>query len=138
MPLGFSIAPAGDVPIYRQITRQVRAAVAQGRLVPGEQLPAIRALAEELVVNPNTVARAYQDLVREGLAEARAGVGLFVVARPRGLSREERARRLGEAVETFFHEAAALDCAFEEARMLLERKWREAPAVKTSPERIRP
>ena len=46
---------------------------------PGDQLPAIRVLAEELVINPNTVARAYQDLVREGIAETRAGVGLFIL-----------------------------------------------------------
>jgi GntR family transcriptional regulator len=58
--LAFSIAPASDVPIFRQILQQVHHAVAVGRLQVGEQLPAVRVLAEELVINPNTVARAYQ------------------------------------------------------------------------------
>jgi DNA-binding transcriptional regulator YhcF (GntR family) len=137
MALGFSISPASDVPIYRQITRQVRAAIAQGRLRLGEQLPAIRTLAEELVINPNTVARAYQDLVREGFAETRAGIGLFVCERQPALTREERTRRLGQAVEDLFHDALALDCSLAEVQALLEKKWRELPARPDDPERKR-
>ncbi|MEZ0256970.1 MAG: GntR family transcriptional regulator, partial [Chthoniobacter sp.] len=78
MSLGISIAPASDTPIFRQIIHQVQQAVALGRLQVGEQLPAIRVLAEFLVINPNTVARAYQDLIRDGILESRSGRGVFV------------------------------------------------------------
>ncbi len=139
MALGFLISAASDVPIYRQITRQVRAAVTQGRLKAGDQLPAIRTLAEELVVNPNTVARAYQDLVRDGIAETRAGIGLFVLERQPGFSREERTRRLGLAVDDLFHAAQALDCSLDEVLTLLEEKWRgPAGGGGPGPERKRP
>ena len=130
MPLGFSIAPASDVPIYRQIIRQIRTAVVQGRLQPGDQLPAIRTLAEELVVNPNTVARAYQDLVRDGIAETRAGVGLFVLKRQPVVSAAERSRRLGEIVDELHHEALALDFDLPEVVKALEKRWEANPERK--------
>ena len=81
MSLAFSISPASDVPIFRQILQQMHQAVAVGRLQVGEQLPAVRVLAEELVINPNTVARAYQELIREGSLESRSGRGVFVAER---------------------------------------------------------
>ena len=67
MPLDISITTGSTVPIYRQIVDQIGRAVATGRLVAGEQVPSVRALAEELVLNPNTVARSYGDLVRDGV-----------------------------------------------------------------------
>ncbi len=67
MPLAISLSPASDVPVYRQIATQIAQAAVQGRVALGEQLPAVRVLAEKLVVNPNTVARAYQELIRDGL-----------------------------------------------------------------------
>src|SRR4051812_46973364 len=70
--------PSDGVPIYLQIVQQVRYLVASGRLSPGEELPPIRALAERLVVNPNTVARAYRELEREGLLHKRSTTGTFV------------------------------------------------------------
>ena len=130
MPLGFAISPASDVPIYRQITRQVRAAITQGRLLPGEQLPAIRTLAEELVVNPNTVARAYQDLVRDGVAETRSGVGLFVLERQPVVSAAERTRLLNEAIDELKHEGLALDCDLPEVVKALEKRWEINPERK--------
>ena len=66
MNLNIAINTGSATPIYKQITDQVRLAVATGRLAVGDQLPSVRAMAEELVVNPNTVARAYTDLAREG------------------------------------------------------------------------
>jgi GntR family transcriptional regulator len=133
-----AISPGSDVPIYRQIAQQIRAAIARRQLRTGEQLPAMRPLAEELVVNPNTVARAYQELVRDGLVESRSGVGLFVLERRQIFSAEERARRLGEAVEQLFHEALILDFPLAEVQALLEKKWHDFPSPsrsETDPER---
>ena len=70
--------PASGVPIYLQLMEQVRHAIETGALRPGEQLPSIRPLAEELVVNPNTVAKAYRELEHEGVIELRQGAGAFV------------------------------------------------------------
>jgi GntR family transcriptional regulator len=70
--------PASGVPIYLQLMEQVKHAVETGALRPGEQLPGIRPLAEELVINPNTVAKAYRELEHEGVIELRHGAGAFV------------------------------------------------------------
>jgi GntR family transcriptional regulator len=72
------IDPRSHVPIYRQIAEAVRAAVAAGVYRPGEALPSLRAMAVEIQFNPNTVQRAYDELQREGLIDARRGKGLFV------------------------------------------------------------
>ena len=76
----FRTNPASGVPIYLQLMEQVKHAVETGALRPGEQLPGIRPLAEELVINPNTVAKAYRELEHEGVIELRHGAGAFVAA----------------------------------------------------------
>jgi GntR family transcriptional regulator len=83
--LNIVINTGSATPIYKQITDQVRLAVATGKLAIGDQLPSVRALAEELVINPNTVARAYTDLAREGMIESRPGRGVFVTPLMEGL-----------------------------------------------------
>jgi GntR family transcriptional regulator len=75
--------PALGVPIYLQLMEQVKHAVETGALRPGEQLPGIRPLAEELVIKPNTVAKAYRELEHEGVIELRHGAGAFVSAKAR-------------------------------------------------------
>jgi GntR family transcriptional regulator len=75
--------PALGVPIYLQLMEQVKHAIETGALRPGEQLPGIRPLAEELVINPNTVAKAYRELEHEGVIELRHGAGAFVSGQPR-------------------------------------------------------
>jgi GntR family transcriptional regulator len=72
--------PSSGVPIYLQLMEQVKHGIETGALRPGEQLPGIRPLAEELVINPNTVAKAYRDLEREGLVVARQGRGTFIAS----------------------------------------------------------
>ena len=74
----FRTNPALGVPIYLQLMEQVKHAVETGALRPGDQLPGIRPLAEELVMNPNTVAKAYRELEHEGVIELRHGAGAFV------------------------------------------------------------
>jgi GntR family transcriptional regulator len=78
----FSIDPRDKTPIYAQLERGLRAAMATSRLRPGDQLPTVRQLAVELSINANTVARVYADLERTGAIENRRGVGSFVSASP--------------------------------------------------------
>ena len=89
--------PASGVPIYLQLMEQVKHAIETGALRPGEQLPGIRPLAEELVVNPNTVAKAYRELEHEGVVELRQGAGAFVSEKVRPKEAAD-ALRAGQAV----------------------------------------
>jgi len=84
MGMIFRTNPSLGVPIYLQLMEQVKHAIETGALRPGEQLPGIRPLAEELVMNPNTVAKAYRELEHEGVIELRHGAGAFVSAQARG------------------------------------------------------
>ncbi len=122
MNLNLSIHTGSSTPIYKQITDQVRLAVATGRLTVADQLPSVRALAEELVLNPNTVARAYADLAREGLIEARAGRGVFVIQKRKVFSRVEGRRRLEPLIDTLIGEALAMDFTPEELQAAFENK----------------
>jgi len=77
-----SIDPRDRTPIYAQLERGLRAAIATRRLGPGDQLPTVRQLAVELQVNANTVARVYSELERAGVIETRRGIGSFITATP--------------------------------------------------------
>ena len=74
----FRSNPSSGVPVYLQLIEQVKHAIDVGALSPGDQLPAIRRVAEDLVINPNTVAKAYRDLEHDGVIELRQGSGAFV------------------------------------------------------------
>ena len=93
------------VPIYLKIVNQVKYLAAAGRLAPGDDLPAIRTLAEQLLVNPNTVARAYRELEIAGLVEKRRTAGTFVSESGSPLARRERIKILTERVHDFVLEA---------------------------------
>jgi GntR family transcriptional regulator len=108
MPLTISIQTSSNLPIYRQIVEQVCAAVQAGRIRDDEPLPGVRALAEQLLVNPNTVSRAWSELVREGVLESRPGRGMFVSQRRQIYSGAERARRMEQAVTSLVSEAFML------------------------------
>jgi GntR family transcriptional regulator len=99
------ISSSDGVPIYLQIVNQVKYLVASGRLAPGEELPPIRVLAEKLVVNPNTVARAYRELEAAGVVEKRRTAGTFVSEAGSPLARRERLRILSERVDALLAEA---------------------------------
>jgi GntR family transcriptional regulator len=109
-------------PIYRQIVDQVRLAAATGVLPPGEAVPSVRSLAERLLVNANTVVKAYGELVRDGVLESHHGLGYFVAEKRQVFSRAERQRRLQQAVETFVHEAVFLSFSPEEIRKAVDEK----------------
>src|SRR5262249_51329764 len=89
--------PSSGVPIYLQLMEQVKHGIETGALRPGEQLPGIRPLAEELVINPNTVAKAYRELEHEGVIELRQGAGAFVAGKAGGKKFTD-AIRAGQAV----------------------------------------
>jgi GntR family transcriptional regulator len=96
-------------PIIRQITDGVKRLVAGGELQAGDALPSVRGLAQQLSINPNTVAKAYAELTAEGWLLSRAGLGLFVAEQRQRLSDAERARRLDEAVDRFVGDVIGLD-----------------------------
>lgn len=91
--------PGSAVPIYRQVVEQIRAAIARGELAPRDPLPSVRAVAEELVVNANTIAKAYGELIREGDLVSEPGRGVFVAERKPQLTAAERRRRLRTVAE---------------------------------------
>ena len=107
--LMIEIATGDARPISRQIVDGVRMKVATGDLARGVQLPSVRGLAQQLGINPNTVAKAYAELTAEGWLESRQGLGLFVAAPRQRLSQAERDKRLDEAVSRFVHDVVALD-----------------------------
>jgi GntR family transcriptional regulator len=117
-----TVTTGAGTPIYRQIVEQVRLAVATGALPPGTALPSVRSLGDRLVVNPNTVAKAYAELVRDGVLDSQQGLGFFVAQKRQIYSKAERLRRLRQAVDAFIHEAVFLDFTAEEIREAVEDK----------------
>jgi GntR family transcriptional regulator len=116
------ISADDGLPIYLQIVNQVKYLVASGRLAPGEELPAIRVLAEQLVVNPNTVARAYRELEAAGLVEKRRTSGTFVSELGSPLARRERMKILAERVDALLAEANQLGISMDEVVQLINRR----------------
>jgi GntR family transcriptional regulator len=96
-------------PITRQITDGIKRQIAGGDLIPGDALPSVRGLAQQLSINPNTVAKAYAELTAEGWLLSRTGLGLFVAEQRQRLSDAERERRLAEAVDRFVSDVIGLD-----------------------------
>ena len=105
----FEVDSRSPTPIYAQLDRSIRAAIATGALEAGMQLPTVRQLAVELSVNANTVARVYAQLERDGILETRRGVGTFVreVPTPQA-ARTQRERELRELIKRFVGDAALL------------------------------
>lgn len=105
------IETASHTPIYLQIEQQVRMLVASGRMTVGERLPSVRGLAEALLVNPNTVARAYRALERDGVVVGRKGDGVFVAERPETGAPDDREAILTERVDALLDAAGRLGVA---------------------------
>lgn len=113
VPLFLSVSPGDPRSITRQITDGIRVAIASGKLPVGAQLPSVRGLAQQLTINPKTVAKAYDELASEGWLDARQGLGLFVAAPRQRLSDSERKRRLALALDAFSAEVIGLDYSLE-------------------------
>ncbi len=116
----FSIHPDGPGPIYEQIVAQVIYGVAAGVLEAGALIPSVRELAETLLVHPNTVARAFQELERAGILTARRGVGMEVTARAPAACRAKRQELVREHIRQALREAAASALPADEIRRLVE------------------
>lgn len=103
------LSPKNGVPLYRQIVSQIKYLVASGRLSAGDEVPPIRVLAEQLLINPNTVARAYRELEVAGVLTKRQGAGTYVSDTGSPLAWAEREKILEERVAALVTEAHQLD-----------------------------
>jgi GntR family transcriptional regulator len=111
------------VPVYLQIVQQVKDAAASGNLRPGDALPSVRALAEELRINRNTAARAYTELEAEGVIETRQGAGCFLKANGTSpLRKTVRSERLAAELDAVIVQAHHLQISDEELKTLLEER----------------
>jgi DNA-binding transcriptional regulator YhcF (GntR family) len=116
------LSPNDPAPIYLQIVNQVKHLVASGRLASGEELPPIRVLAERLLVNPNTVARAYRELEMAGIVTKRRTTGTYVSEAGAPLDRRERLRLLTPRADALLAEARQLDVTTDEVVDLLRQR----------------
>ena len=119
------IDPSSRVPIYLQIVNQVKYLIASGHLDPGEELPAIRRLAEALEVNPNTVGRAYEELAKLRLVMIRQGAGSYVSSQSPGLKRSHRHKILSERIDALLTESQQLGIDLEEVLKLLRVRYQK-------------
>jgi len=125
------INPNDTTPIYQQITNRLQYGIACGLFTPHDQLPSVRQLAVELLVNPNTVAKAYRELEREGFSYSRKGLGVFVTEAAPDLCRQLRLRAVAERIGDALNEAIRSGLDPEKIRALthklLETKLGEPP-----------
>ena len=113
------ISPNDGTPIYQQITNQVKYMISSGQLRPGDELPPIRTLSETLIVNANTVARAYRDLEREGFVTCQRGIGTHVCAVGSPLSDKERMKVLDDRARALISEARQMNLSLEDVVQLV-------------------
>jgi GntR family transcriptional regulator len=119
------VHPGDDLPIYRQIVRQVTDAIATGRLGPGDRLPSHRDLAARLVIAPLTVKKAYDELEQNGLIDTQRGRGTFVSVTPPAIDPAESRQRLRETAQRLVTEAALSGISFHEVLKLLDEIQKE-------------
>ena len=117
-----NITTHDKVPIYQQVVNQIKYQIAAGRLAAGEELPPIRVLAEKLVVNPNTIARAYRELELAGIVEKRRTAGTFVSDQGSPLARRERMKILTERIDQLLAEALQMDVSLDDVIKLLNQR----------------
>lgn len=116
------ISSHDGIPIYLQIVNQVKYLVASGRLEAGEELPPIRTLAEQLLVNPNTVARAYRELELAGVVAKRRTTGTYVSDAASPLARRERLKIINERIDALLAEARQMDVSTETLIKLIQER----------------
>jgi len=117
------VSTQDGVPLYLQIINQIKYLVASERLRPGDEVPPIRVLAEQLVINPNTVARAYRELETVGVLASKRGAGTYVSDRGSPLALEERERILDGRAKALLVEANQLGFSLEQVMDLVRRGW---------------
>ena len=112
----FDINPSDAAPIWKQIEEGMRRMIALGTLVPGDAVPSVRELAQQLRVNPNTVARAYQRLTDGGVFAVRRGEGTFVADEPAQLRKTQKAEALRDGATKYAGTAVAVGASLDEAQ----------------------
>ncbi len=120
MSLKFTLDLKSGVPFYKQIILQVEMAIADGRLATGEQLPTVRGLAVYLKINPNTVARAYNELEIRGIVTTQQGTGTFISTKEITVSDIEREKILIEITRPFIANARAYGFSLKEVAAYLQ------------------
>jgi GntR family transcriptional regulator len=115
----FQIDLTSREPLYQQLINQLRAAIARGHLVPGDALPSLRQMSRDLVINPNTVARAYTELEREGVLYSRAGRGVFVAEPKADLKKSVRREKLVDGIDEVLTKAVHLGFTSDEVLALV-------------------
>ncbi|MGC1289088.1 MAG: GntR family transcriptional regulator [Streptosporangiaceae bacterium] len=133
--ISFRVDGRSGVPPYLQVVRQVRQALRMGVLNVGDQLPSVREVVAAVAINPNTVLKAYRDLEREGLVEARSGQGTFVRALPPGPPPGTHSR-LGHSLARWVREAREAGLDEESMESLLRITLRAADAADSESEEI--
>lgn len=131
MPVVLTVDPRSGVPIYLQVVEQVKRSVALGVLADGEQLPTVKQLALDLTVNPNTVARAYRELEREGVIETAVGRGSFVRSEGDAEAPHVAADIGANALDLALREAKSVGLSADEVRKLFEtslQRWFTDPS----------
>ena len=126
--LNLGLDVTSGVPFYRQIILQIEMAIADGRLQTGKQLPTVRGLAVDLQINPNTVARAYNELEIRGIVNTQQGTGTFISEKTIELTDVEREQVLGRLVQSFLASASSYGFAVDDI-LLFMAKTHEKPAV---------
>ena len=116
------VSPDDGLPVYKQIFNQVKYLVASGVLRADEELPPIRALAEQLLINPNTVARAYRELEHAGIVVKRGTVGTFVSNAPSPFARRERLRVLRQRIDTLLADASHMGVSVNELKTMIDER----------------
>jgi len=117
------ISAQDGVPIYLQVVNQIKYLVAARRLTAGEELPPIRTLAERLVVNPNTIARAYRELEIAGIVEKRRTAGTYVTDQGSPLARRERKKILSDRIDQLLAEAQQMDVSLADLLTLMQTRY---------------
>jgi GntR family transcriptional regulator len=130
MALWIHISPISGEPIYQQIVDQVARAIAAGKVRPGDRLPTVRSLAEELVINPNTVARAYTILEQQGLVVTKTGSGTFVAAPDIRNADVARLAALNERVDNLIAGALNMGMTPRQIAGLLAARLENFPAAR--------
>lgn len=116
------LSPSDGTPLYLQIVNQVKYLIASGRLASGEELPAIRTLAEQLIINPNTVARAYRELEIAGVVIKRRTTGTYVSSAGSPLARRQRVKIICERIDLLLAEARQMNIPIDELIDLLHER----------------
>jgi GntR family transcriptional regulator len=116
------VSPDDGLPVYRQIFNQVKYLVASGVLRAGEELPPIRTLAQQLLINPNTVARAYRELEHAGIVVKHGTVGTFVSDAPSPFARRERLRVLRQRIDSLLADASHMGVSMDELKDMLDER----------------